>query len=532
METALVSREETIRGMETTLAEREKKISWEQQRLDDLRRNLVQEQERRQAPVLQRSVSEKHVEPMAIDQANVHDGVNGKSNTIFSSVLHPSSMTTTVSLTSSSNPLERYMGGRGMDTASAAEPAYTTSSRITSRRKTGLSAGRYSLQPPPTYRTTGTTGTSSITTFATQHRSSAPSSSEVLDTGSAQAAEQSSNMTSTQRLGTYESSNGLSDRRSTTPVSFSAQPHTFQGTGGKEFRPTGKYGTGQGLSSGVTAATSSSTEQQPYRRRSKSKSASSIIASLSSASLSGIAAALPSSGTTFAVPEPVKPTSSMAPPTFSFNFTPVIPEKALPSTTSGLNGQGSGSGDTQAAATTEPIPLQSTTLSNGTGFLRPAVPSGGSSRNMTGSSHPTTSSSSSSSSLATTNFAPRRAHTPGLTRFNITPASSSSTSKLNIGSTTLSTSEPTTTATMPSTSNVSSSQDRPSTPTKTQNTTSLAGDRVSQDTGLDRPSRQDYEDFRMEWDGDIPSPFIKKTFTARPPVSSSGGSAPRNLFGS
>jgi len=487
METVLNTREEAIRAMESTLVEREKTLSWEQQRLEEMRRNLIQEQERRQAALLShRSASEKHTEPMAIDHANPHEGINGKSNTIFSSisVSQPSSTSHTVPHTTSSNTFDRY----------SSEPLHTI--RVASRRKTGLSAGRYSLQPTPAYRSTGTTGTSAN---GMQIRGTTLSSSDAVDIGTTSANGQPSGvLSSAQRPSTHEPS-GLSERSNITQFSFSGQQNSYLGTGGKEFQPVGRSRVTSGFTvgsyTGSSATTASSTE--PTLRMGRPKSTSALIATLSSTSLSGASSSNPSSSALFAAPKPSKPSSTL--PGLFFNFTPVISDKALsPSSTE--SGQGTALTDTQTPATTEP----SSTLSNGISFSRPSTRS-------LAAVH-------SQPSASSAVIPPRRAHTPGLLRANPTPTSSSSSSSkfnTNLGAT--------------ATTTASSSSLEPSSPPRTYSTAALANERTSQDTGLERPSRQD-EDIGMEWD-DIPSPFIKKT---RPPIVSTTGPhhSGRTLFGS
>ncbi|KAF9941978.1 G2-specific serine/threonine protein kinase [Modicella reniformis] len=542
METALNSREETIRAMESTLSEREKKLSWEQQRLDELRRELTQEQERRRIALSQKALSDKHSEPMAIDQANPQAGVNGKSSATTATA-STSQLPFMPSMTQPTNPtstLEQYFNTRALSMALAADPAHTA--KTTPRRKSGLSAGRYSLQTTNNYRATGATGPNANGSLT---RPTISPLTGTLDNGTSQTSGQSSGVSiGNQRLNTHGLSVDSTDNPSTTSISLSGQPVSYQGIGGMESRLSAKFVLTPGLNfEGSANPTVTPSPVDPRRLRSKSKSTSTLIASMSSTSLSSMPAANPSNGAPSAATESANP-SSTVPSTSTFNFTPAIPVKALPSASSTLNSQGSTSANIQVSATSEPTFQRPATPSNGTNFLRPAAPTNGSSGRNLASLPPQSSSSSSSSAINT--YSSRRAHTPGMTpsishmRSNPTLTSASSRSS-DLGTTTAaapSTSAVNTPASnngqLPSmrnaTSNGSSSQDLSSTPPKSQNVTPMANER----TNLDRTpeiARQESEDFRMEWD-DIPSPFIKKTFMRPPPSGAGGSSFSRKLFGS
>ncbi|KAG0309133.1 G2-specific serine/threonine protein kinase [Dissophora globulifera] len=534
-EGALNSREEAIRSTEASLNEWQKKLSWEQQHLDDRRRELLQEQERRQS-MARKATSSKQSDAMAIDNSGLQDISSGKSgassitNGTSQSSSHPAATTT-------GSSLERYLAARGIDTTSD-----LTLSRTVPRRKTALSAGRYSLQTPSAFRSVGTaSGNNSAGGGGVSSQPLAPST-EALDLGGTYASNYVANNASVNQSSRAPTGSGSpSDSTLAAPKAFQTQPYTYQSSGGKESRLSGRLSQLPALSAGgSTTPTMATSDSQ--RLRGKSKSASTLIASMSSTTLSNMTSA-PSSSS-FQVPEPMKPASSTTISgaassttasnqflTSNYNFTPTLPSTSF-----------SAPNDIQMSDSVETSSQQQNTLSNGSSIARPtSTPVITSSRGL--GFHPQTHTSSASSSALSsgTNVYPsRRPFAPGLVpsmghiRFN--PASGSGSSANGQAAvTTAGTSMAAHNAAANSAAVVDSTATPLSvstTPSKPQGGMQLIDERSQRNGTPERSARQEDIDLRMEWDDDIPSPFIKKSYS-RFPLSNLGGAPPsRNHLGS
>ncbi|KAF9401261.1 G2-specific serine/threonine protein kinase [Mortierella sp. AD011] len=528
MDTVLMSKEEAIRTREATLIEHEKRLAWERQQLDDKRRELLMEQEKRQSGERKPMSNKLSNEPMAIDNGYLQDG-SAEKPSISSTTPMSAPTASHPSLASSSATLDQYLSTRGSETASVtdqAQPAWSVP-----RRKTGLSAGgRHSLQPSNSYR-----GLAPSNTNGTSIQHSTPSS-EVLETGETHSnSRPTSTPASIQRpsaLGLFGTSN---DSQSSSSKSTQGQLHL--GLSGKESRLSGKLVS----LGGFTAPSSSTVDLQ--RLRGKSKSASTLIASMSSTSLSSV------------TPTPLPPPSSKP------FLVPELPRSAMSTTTSGrgfLAGSSNPNSTTSTTAATSndtpmffttetpPQPLQPTVAHNGNGYNRPASSSNGaSSRPLGFNPHPT---SLSSSSSAISNYTSRRSLASGVPsvgqpRFNFSPALTSTTtgststtafansangpSGNNGGGVSL-------TATNAAATNINSGSHEVSTTlSKPQGTIPFGDDRYNRSGTPLRITRQEEgEDSRMEWDNDIPGPFIRKTHM-RPSSSGPGGPLfSRNPMGS
>ncbi|KAF9359817.1 G2-specific serine/threonine protein kinase [Mortierella sp. AD094] len=530
MDTVLASREEAVRTREAALIEQEKRLAWERQHLDDKRRELLLEQEKRQSAERKSMPSKLSSEPMAIDNGYLQDSTTEKPS--ISSATSMSAPTAShSSLVSASATLDQYLSTRGSETTSVADQAQGTWS--VPRRKTGLSAGgRHSLQPSNTYR--GPTASNGSGT-SIQHSTS---SSEAQDSGETHSNSRLTCTSNIQRPGVLGLFGISNDSQSSSSKSTQGQLHL--GLNGKESRLSGKLVP----LGGFTAPSSSTADLQ--RLRGKSKSASTLIAPMSSTSLSGMTPAPlpPPSGKAFLVPEPPKPVTSTTTSARGFS----AGSSNHNSTTAPTSTTLTASNDTPMSFTTEtsPQPLQPTIAPNGGSYNRPASSSNGASSRALGfHPHPT---SLSSSSSAISNYTSRRSLASGVPpsvgqpRFNFSPAlastttSSASTAAFTYSANSFSGNNGggiSLTATNAATTNINAgTQEVSTTPSKPQGTIPFGDERYNRAGTPPRIARQEEEDLRMEWDNDIPSPFIKKTYM-RPPSSGPGGSSfPRNPIGS
>ncbi|KAI7830509.1 hypothetical protein BC939DRAFT_284443 [Gamsiella multidivaricata] len=529
-ETVLNSREEILRNRESSLTEREMKLTWERQQLDERRRELLLEQEKRQS-MARKVMSSKLSEPMAIDSGSLHDTTTvtttataSKTNSLSTNTTASHAMHSTTASTAStsqanvSNTMERFFA------ALAADQGQNT--RTFPRRKTGLSAGRHSLQAASVYRTSGSNG--SITNvFSAQQTSS----SEALDLGgtyaSGQLASNSGNAPKT----------ASTENPSTASKLLQGQSYTYQGANGKETRLSGRLGQLPSLSSGGSAATSLSTADS-QRLRGKSKSASALVASMSSTSLSSKTPAPSSSINPFVVPEFMKPSAAT---TSAGGLTGVssnhnsIPGLTFTASTTLLTTSPTTNLDMQMSDTTDSSSQPSSVSVNTGNSLRPtSTPNSSSSRSL----YPPFS----SSSVTTSRLSSIRPHlipSIGHSRFNSALASSSAGSNSHSTLSTASASIPSlnsndtqSLAAASATNGNAVAQDTSTTPSKSQSATNFGDERFQRHSTPERSQRLEDEDLRMEWDDDIPSPFIKKTYQ-RPPPAGSGGPLPyRNLMGS
>ncbi|KAF9209919.1 G2-specific serine/threonine protein kinase [Haplosporangium sp. Z 27] len=525
IDTILISKEEAIRSKEAMLIEHEKRLAWERQHLEEKRRELLMEQEKRQSE--RKSLPSKlSSEPMAIDNGYLQESSIGKpitASTISTpAASHPP-------LASANATLDQYLGSRGAETADQAQASWSVP-----RRKTGLSVGaRHSLQPSNAYRSSAVTGAPA------QHPRS---TSEVPDLGDTQSnsrlASISSNVQRPSVLGLFSTSN-----ESPSYPSKPAQEQPYFSSNGKESRLSGK------LSSFGGFVIPSSSPADLQRLRGKSKSASTLIASMSSTSLSSATSAPPPSNKLFLVPDSSKLAAPIAPSargtpisssdtnsTISFNNT----QSTLPTPTPSVT-----SNDSPMPFTSEisSQPLQGATEPNGNSYNRPSSSSNGvPSRTPGFNSHPHPSSLSSSSS-AISNYTTRRSLAPSQTRFNFSPSTvSNSTSSVPTTAFTYSANSPprsngggttlVATSTALTSTNSLTNPEISTTPSKGQGAMPFSDTRYNRPSTPPKIVQQNDEDSRMEWDDDLPSPFIKKTYT-RPPSSAPGGSSfARNPMGS
>ncbi|KAI1312660.1 Serine/threonine-protein kinase Nek2 [Mortierella claussenii] len=520
METVLNSREEALRSKESYLTEQGRKLDWERQQMEDKRREFLQEQERRQS-MAQRGLSTKPSgDAMVID----HNGYSQQDNSVTATkALSISSATNTKSTSTGSSILDQYLMARGKDTLPLADHGPIVS-YTAPRRKTGLSAGgRSSLQPFHALRTVGAPMVNGSSTQS--------STSEALDLGgthSGVSLHLTGNATSNQKGSIGLLTGGVGGGNG--PSKPQGQSSSLPGTNGKESRLSGKLGQ---LGGSLPA-----TDTQ--RLRGKSKSASALIASMSLASAPSSSSSTNSAAfNPFLVPESSKSSATL---TTSSTISSSAPASDIHMSDTG-----------ELSSLQQQLSSQSSTATtnggSGTGFLRPTAPlSNGSATRQPFSF--------SSSSSAIGSFSSRRGQASsnappiGHIRFNPAPAPSATvaTATATAGSSSL-LSAPTPATTMggsPSlstsiTSHGSTSQmttdtataqgtaTLPATPqTATGGTTLQNEERFSRArTPPLRTDRQSEEDLRMEWDDDIPSPFIKRTYTRPlppPPPSISSGS--------
>ncbi|KAF9109456.1 G2-specific serine/threonine protein kinase [Mortierella sp. AM989] len=517
MDTVLNSKEESLRTKEATLMEQEKRLAWEIQHLEDKRRELLVEQEKRQSAERKSISSRLLSEPMAIDNGYLQDGDTGK--TSVSSATTPSIPTTLhPPIASASTTLDQYLVNRGVETTISTDQVQSLWS--VPRRKTGLSAGgRHSLQPSNIHRSSALANTNGVSNHPTT-----PSSEDQGETHPNSRLTSISN--SIQRPSVLDLFGASSDNTSSSSK-----------LAGKEFRFSGKLGPLGGFT------TTSSPTSDLQRLRGKSKSTSTLIASMSSTSLSSMTPVPPPSNKPFLVPEPPKPATStrgFSSSASNYNATNIFnnTQFATPAATTST-----ASNDTPMSSAPEASSqhLQAA-ITNGNNYNRPSSASNGTS-SRTLSFHPQPASiSSSPSSSAITSYTSRRSLASGATpsvshtRFNPSPASaptiassvptSAFTYSVNSGSN----SGMSLTGTGSAVTNINgaNAQEISTTPSKSQGSTPFGDERYNRSGTPPRIARQD-EDLRMEWDDDIPSPFIKKTYT-RPPSSGPGGpSIPRNL---
>ncbi|CAO3564288.1 unnamed protein product [Mortierella alpina] len=553
-ERKLIEYEQRLREFEQRLVEREQRLSRDRQELEDLRKEFQQEQERSQSITRKIAMpsSRQSIEPMMIDGKTAptssssaslgpgtsigSSGMNGNpvkqswavsrasdiyGNTKGSTSVGPSMGTVTSGSSTAS----------GVSTADQAHPSGLTTSRPLPRRKTGLSVGRYSLQTSNAFRGkpangngAGTNGSSAI--FST------------LDSQAAGAAAPS-NTAPVQRPSSVMSTTSTQSANASSFASklFQGQPYTYNGpTSSKETRLSGRLGQVPGVNpsaaapSGAFAFSSSSIDPQRMRTL-KTKSASSLAASLSSTSLSGTgssASAMPSSShNPFLAPPSSAPTVSTSPS----SSTAIAPPSDSTQT-------GSVAAHTAGTADLSAHQLDASQSGSHDGRAQPAqsAPSNGSSnsRGLLGFHSQMNTSNPSSSTVASTfnfnNYTSRRSNTSGLTaaigHVRFTSVSGNGTSSMSgQGSPPLSAGTVASSAGT-STTNGSNNPQQPAqgetTPPSKVNGSNYNSNR--------RPDDDEDADLRMEWDDDIPSPFIKKTYMR--PQSGSGGAGPvpfRNL---
>ncbi|KAG0266084.1 Serine/threonine-protein kinase Nek2 [Mortierella polycephala] len=534
-ETVLNSKEESIRTKEANLMAREQKLSREHKHLSEAQKEFVMEQQRRQSMTAKPSSNQQSSEPMAIDtgtttesngaknatdtgangtamkQGWAHPGLLPKSNIFSANVKNTTGATTQWPYTSAlttlqtNNTQDQPLTTRVTDGATLTDQSHHT--RPLPRRKTGLSVGRFSLQSSNVHRNKPVNGTQAT------GQSTPLSSLEPQDS----------------------STNGIQRPSSVTPFTSSkdaapkdiaskptpGQPFIF-GHRGKEPRPAGRFNQAPAASSLTSGTSTPSTFSQGLRA--KSKSANSVTATLASTTLHGSSSTPTSDNNPFLVPDSTKYASSSAPPTTAtaatasisapaahaaynfnsasiFNFTPIIRSSVTGSSSTGgrQGGTGTGAGavigatDVQMSDTSE-----SSTHYSATSRLRSITPhSNGSLSNKNPISRP---------QIGTLSFVPssssRRSNPSGTTR----PSSHTRFHAQN-----------------PTTSNFNSSA---STSHGESTATSKAAIQESNMPNAHQPGaladkRSDQcvtppltkgDSLRMEWDDDIPSPFIKKTY--------------------
>ncbi|KAF9940639.1 G2-specific serine/threonine protein kinase [Mortierella alpina] len=549
-EKRLIEYEQRLREYEQRLVEREQRLSKDRQELEDLRKEFQQEQEGSQsiARKIAMPSSRQSVEPMMIDGKTLptnfssssigpgtsleSSGINGKQtwavarasdtygNTKGSSSVVPS-MGTVVSGASTAG---------GASSADQAHTAGLTTSRPPPRRKTGLSVGRYSLQTTSAFR-----GKPTILSGSGSNGSSAiysTSDSQVVGAAAPSSAAPIPRPSSVMSTSSTQSANASSFASKL----FQGQPYTYNGpTAGKETRLSGRLGQVPGVNPSIAAPSGafvfSSSSVDPQRMRAaKAKSASSLAASLSSTTLSGTgssASTVPSSShNPFLAPQSSAPAVS----------TSLSSSTAIPSPSDRTQ-----AGSTVTVHTSSTTDLSSHQLAaSQSGFhtgraqsAQSALSNGSSSsRGLLGVHSQTNSSNPSSSTAASTfnfnNYASRRSNTSGLTaaighvRFTSVSGNANS-STPGQGSPSLPTTTATSSAGTPTTNGSN-------TPQQAQGETTPPSKVSGSNNNSNHRPNEDDEDLRMEWDDDIPSPFIKKTYMR--PQSGAGGAGPvpfRNL---
>ncbi|KAG0291257.1 G2-specific serine/threonine protein kinase [Linnemannia gamsii] len=658
-ETAQNAREETLRNTEETLRNAEEVlrnkeahlISWEQklikdQQLLEERYRALQEQEKTFASRKSLTSGSSSTEAMMVDSKSTYDlhsaaaasttstamdtnGTNGatiKHTRATGQTSKPTLFSATQRTTQpTSNSYPSAMFSASVNAAPKGTLDITTTAgevggtiRAAPRRKTGLNVGRHSLQTTSASRTRtsgglGGTGTTSHTT-----------STDFQEKGGLFSGGQApSNPVVTQpRPSSVFASLSSIDNASNLSKQYQGQSYTFHGISGKESRLSGR------------PSLAGNAGSDPPRLRAKVKSTSTLVATLSSTTLSGTggtttSAAPPTSTTNnhtnnpFLVTDVGKPTTT-APPTTTpassaadqsnitfgnnsnatFYFTPSATLSSIRP-----HDQNSEASDVQMGESVVDIPASS---SSSTTRLSSGAPSATSSHLRNGISQtngisPVTSSTASglvtassavalSSSVVTSappTFTSRRTNTSGITasmghiRFQQQPqqqniiGSGSSQAATNGSMTTTTTTTGTAstqaTASTSAVGTVTGAHDTNSTTTPIKfhigsggggtgstggGVHNLGSDRFSRDRTPppinhnryhhnhphhhhqphQQPQQQqqqqqgghyrdDDEDLRMEWDGDIPSPFIKKTYTrlSNGVGGGNGSSTTRNL---
>ncbi|KAF9957473.1 G2-specific serine/threonine protein kinase [Mortierella alpina] len=554
-EKRLIEYEQRLREYEQRLVEREQRLSRDRQELEDLRKEFQQEQERSQSVARKIAVpsSRQSIEPMMIDGKTVpssfssssigpgtsmESAINGNPNKqgwaisrAGDSYGNTKGSTTTSSLAPSMSTAASgsSMAG-GASTADQALLAGLTTSRPLPRRKTGLSVGRYSLQTTNAFRskptnTNGSGSNGSSTVFS------------ALDSQSGGTAAPT-NVAPIQRPSSVMSTSSMQSANTTSFASklFQGQPYTYNGpTVGKETRLSGRLGQVPGVNPSTTApsgafAFSSSSIDPQRMRTAKTRSTSSLAASLSSTTLSGAgpsaSTASSSNHNPFLAPQPSAPAVSTSPSSSTAITSP---------SDSTLPGADAEQSPATIDASSHLLAASQSGSHHGRAQSAQSAQSNGSlsNRGLLGfqsqinGSNPSSSSSTATSSFNFNNYTSRRSNSSGLTAaigsVRFTSLSGNATSSIpGQGSPSL----PTATATSSagtSTTNGSNKQHQAQ-----GETTPPSKVNGSSNSSNHRPD--DDEDLRMEWDDDIPSPFIKKTYMR--PQSGSGGAGPvpfRNL---
>ncbi|KAG0211186.1 G2-specific serine/threonine protein kinase [Mortierella sp. GBA30] len=542
-EKRLAEYEQRLREYEQKLVEREQMLTKDRQDVDEMRKELLQGQERPHSVVRKAAMPNglQSVEPMAIDGKAIEGpssffggpaasadstGSNGnlakqswtlsRNSNLFGNI--KSSTATLPSTGTGTNSLNAFEGTLSTDQP----PASLNASRPLPRRKTGLSVGRYSLQTSNTFRNKSTNASGSGTSGT-----SASALVSALDAQSSGAASTNS-LNFVQRPNSVMSSSSSSHLINASAGSklFQGQPYTYNGPTGKETRLSGRLGQVPGvnpnnvISSGAFTFSSSSIDP-PRMRAAKSKSASSLAASLSSTTLSGAASsssgATSSNNTPFMVQESSMLTASTTPSSTATSsiFSSVgkisANDPQMSGTAEVTTSQSAGSQQTRALGT----------QSNNGSLSSRGLLGFQSQMNATGSS-----SSLQLSSVDVNNYSSRRSNSSGIA----TSMGHARFSSVSGNNTTAGSSLPTSSA----------ASSPPHAPTVKSSNTSVANGnnrhQRSESQGGTPPDRivgngngssnsngrrDEDEDLRMEWDDDIPSPFIKKTYMR--PQSGSGG---------
>ncbi|KAF9097293.1 G2-specific serine/threonine protein kinase [Mortierella sp. AD031] len=627
-EEKLRNAEEVLRNREASLTGWEQTLIKERQLLEEKHRELLQEQERLHTLASRKSLSlgSSSTESMAVDSKSTYDlpsatattnstamdiaSTNGNANkhALFSAI----PKTTLPATNSYPTPLFSASANattKGTVDSTTAPGDVGGTTRAAPRRKTGLNVGRYSLQTTNTYRTKTSGGLNSNGTTAPT------SSADTQDKGGLFSGGQtSSNPVITQpRPSSVFASLSSMDNASNASKPFTSQPFTYHGISGKESRLSGR-----------PSLTGNAGSDAP-RLRAKPKSASTLVASLSSATLSGAGAtaagATASSNTAsntnnnpFLVADSGKSASSVLSTsaaadqsnitfgdtsTATFYFTPSSTLSTIrpQDQNTDLADVQMGESGTESSSAPSSTRLSSGATPSSSGLLRTGASqtNGVSSSTSSASSGLSTTSAAAASVVTATPqaFTSRRSNTSGITasmghiRFH--QQNSASSTGGSSSSAAANTTTTTTTATNSGSTGHHDSSSQTAASTSAAGTTSGGGGaldinsttapikfhigsgggsgnggtgsgkrnggsagRVDGTTphalGSDRFSRNstpppnnsnthhyhyqqqqqqghyrgDDEDLRMEWDGDIPSPFIKKTYS-RPPLGLGGG---------
>ncbi|KAF9191027.1 Serine/threonine-protein kinase Nek2 [Haplosporangium sp. Z 767] len=534
-ETVLNSKEESIRAREANLMAREQKLSREHKHLSEAQKEFVMEQQRRQSMAAKPASNQQGSEPMAIDSGAItesngvknvmdtgangtgmkqgwaHSGLLPKTNLFSANVKNTTGTTAQWPYTSAlttlqtNNTQNQHLTTRVTDGTTLTDQSHHT--RPLPRRKTGLSVGRFSLQASNAYRSKPVNGTQ------TTGQSTPLPSLEPQD----------------------PSANGIQRPSSVTPSNDTAskstpgQPFIF-GQSGKESRPTGRLNQAPAISSLISGtSTSSSTFSQGLRA--KSRSANSVTATLASTTLHGNSPTPTSDNNPFLVPDSSKYTSSSAPPTTTtatitsvstaaapatynfnststFNFTPIIRSSVAGSSSTGGRRGGAGAGAGAGAGTViEATDVQmsdtseSSTHYSANSRLRSITPqSNGTSSNKNLSSRPQM------GTLSFVSSSSRRSNPSGTIR----PSSHTRFHSQNPATSNFNTTASTSHGESAATSKISLQESN----MPAQQPGALADERTNQcvTPPPNKDSRLEGDNLRMEWDDDIPSPFIKKTY--------------------
>ncbi|KAF9585412.1 G2-specific serine/threonine protein kinase [Lunasporangiospora selenospora] len=544
-ETVLNANEETLRGKEKILIEWEHQLSKENQQLEEQRKSLKKEQERlseaaKELINKENSSARAALEPMAIDDKAHLESSNHSiaTDTGAGTVSHRQERSvagtgpttairgsTTPQLASNSFSFTSFPGTNGTHASSGGEFAQPT--RLTPRRKTPLSVGRHSLQPTNAYRSRLSSGPNAIGLSGTT-QSSQPSTAD-------QSSRSEGTSTNGSAVNIFLPINASGPASTSLVEASTASSGTTALQSGKS-RESASFTSRLSLMPNFSTGTSSTTLSpgaETTRLRAKARSTSGLVASLSSTSLSGAAATTASSSSGNSIPNPFL---IQEPKMDNGSGREAGAKGSSPDTLS--NGVASGPTNHRAAGAAGAVdssPSANDALySTGSGgggaggfnFLRPNARAAGTTGTM---APPTTT----GATFAPQSNKIQSSFQPSLSAFT----TGYSAARRTNSSTTLSggtaprfhaasmTTSPASTHTPANSNSVEGTSSATSLAAAKGSNHEASGTRANHYPGTTTAQggvgeltseKKAYEDTRMEWDDDIPSPFFRKAAYTRP----------------